>query len=236
MVKMLSDPIVPQSLVDTLTKRLEEAIISGDLQPGERLSEPVLAKALGVSRGPLREALIRLQSRRLIERTPNQGARVAMLSRDDLVQILVVREALEGMACRMATMLMTDEEIVALEALLEQHGRQTSLQRGEAYFQRSGDVDFHYKIAEGSRNKRLIDLLCGDLYDLLRIYRYRSSASRGRARHSLSEHKAIVEAIKSRDPDKAEALMRQHIRNARENLASDLGQVAEGDEKPTSAN
>jgi DNA-binding GntR family transcriptional regulator len=227
MADTLTEPIVARSLVDTLAKRLEDAIISGELVPGERLSEPALAKSLGVSRGPLREALIRLQARKLIERTPNHGARVAALSRDDLIQILVVREALEGMACRMATVLMTDREIQELEDLLERHAEQKPLQRGEAYFQESGDFDFHYKIAEGSRNKRLIDLLCGDLYDLLRIYRYRSSARRGRARHSLVEHKAIVEAIRSRDPDRAEALMRQHIRNARDNLAADLGESFE---------
>ena len=105
---ILNDKISAQSLVDTLVERIEAAIMNGDLQPGSKISEQALATSLGVSRGPLREAIRRLEGRKLLERTPNIGARVASLSPGDLYEILQVREALEGMACGLAATNMTD--------------------------------------------------------------------------------------------------------------------------------
>src|SRR6201995_5474217 len=117
---ILNNKISGQSLVDVLAERIEAAIISGDLQPGRKLSEQALAASLGVSRGPLREAIRRLEGRKLLERTPNIGVRVASLSPNDLYEILQVREALEGMACGLAATNMTDDELEALTELLDQ--------------------------------------------------------------------------------------------------------------------
>lgn len=220
----LSAPLLAPSLVEMLVERLEGSIISGELAPGEKLSEQGLAQALGVSRGPLREAIRRLEGRKLIERTRNIGPRVAELSDRDLFEILMMREALEGMACRHAALLMTDAEIADLRALLETHGRQESVRNGTGYYQESKDFDFHFRIAKASGNARLAQMLCGDLYDLLRVYRYKSSTMSGRAQVAFAEHRGIVEAIEARDPDAAEAAMRLHIRNARAYVESRLAE------------
>src|SRR3546814_15802085 len=81
-------------------ERLEQAIMSGELKPGERLSETTLAKRFGISRGPLREAIGRLDGRNLVARVTNLGARVISLRADELIDLLVIRESLAGMACR----------------------------------------------------------------------------------------------------------------------------------------
>jgi DNA-binding GntR family transcriptional regulator len=216
-----------QSLVDVVAERIEAAIISGQLEPGAKLSEQGLAASFGVSRGPLREAIRRLEGRKLLERTPNIGVRVAALSLKDLKEVLEVREALEGMACGLAAKNMTDAEIAALSKLLSGHEKQKSVQEGKGYYQESKDFDFHFRVVSASGNERLAQMLTGDLYYLLRVYRYKSSTKPGRAMQALEEHKAIVAALQKRDAKAAEAAMRTHLRNARrfveEQLAGEAG-------------
>jgi len=222
MSSVLDRKVQPQSLVDVVAERIEAAIISGQLEPGSRLSEQGLAASLGVSRGPLREAIRRLEGRKLLERTPNIGVRVAALSLKDLNEVLQVREALEGMACRLAAQNMTDSEIAELKGLLGKHEQQKSVREGKGYYQESKDFDFHFRIVTGSRNERLSQILLGDLYYLLRVYRYKSSTKPGRAMEALKEHKAIVSALERHDPDAAEQSMRQHLRNARRFVEAQL--------------
>jgi DNA-binding GntR family transcriptional regulator len=211
----MNTKIEPVSLVDAVTRRLEESIISGSLAPGERIREQVLAVEMGISRGPLREAIRRLEGRRLLERKANIGVRVVELSPQRLNELLTVREALEGMACRLAAENMTPTDADELDALLQSHSKHEDVSSGEGYYQQSGDFDFHFRIAKASKNEFLISLITGDLYDLLRVYRYKSSTMVGRAAQALEEHKAIVDALRAGDPDRAESAMRTHIRNAR---------------------
>lgn len=212
----------PQSLVDVITRRIEQAIFSGALEPGAKVSELGLAKQLGVSRGPLREALRRLEGRKLIERKTNFGARVAKLSVDDLEHLLVIREALEGMAARLAANNMTDADAQKVERLLEQHGSQESVRTGTGYLQEVPDFDFHFFIIRTARNERLEAMLCGELYDLLRAYRYKSSTLDGRARNAFEEHQNIASALVARDPDAAEAAMRHHLATARAHILAQM--------------
>lgn len=222
MTDILSGKVQVQSLVDIVAERIEAAIISGKLEPGAKLSEQGLATSLGVSRGPLREAIRRLEGRKLLERTPNIGVRVAQLSLHDLNEILLVREALEGMAAGLAATNMSDREIAELARLVEEHGRQKSVREGSGYYQESKDFDFHFRIVKGSGNARLMSMLTGDLYYLLRVYRYKSSTKPGRAQEALDEHKALVAALEKRDPEAAEATMRLHLRNARRYVEEQL--------------
>jgi len=215
MAGLFDNKVQAQSLVDVVAERLEAAIISGQLEPGSRLSEQALATSLGVSRGPLREAIRRLEGRKLLERTPNIGVRVAALSLRDLNDILEVREALEGMACGLAALNMSDAEIAALRKLLDGHEKQRSVQENKGYYQESKDFDFHFRIVTGSGNERLQQMLTGDLYYLLRVYRYKSSTKPGRALEALQEHRTIVAALEARDPHGAEHAMREHLRHAR---------------------
>ncbi len=220
MTGSLNYKVQAQSLVDAVTERIEAAIVSGVLKPGSRLSEQALAKSLGVSRGPLREAIRRLEGRKLLQRTPNIGVRVATLSVNDLSEILQVQEALQGMACALAAKNMDDAEIAALKQLLDQHRKQKSVPAGKGNDQESNldmDLDFHLLIARGSRNKRLSEMLFEDLSYLIWGYRHRygSSHARDRWMKALDDHKEIVAAISRRDPVAAEQKMRQHIRSGR---------------------
>lgn len=197
---------------------LREAIVEGRIAPGSKISEPELARAYGISRGPLREAIGRLDACGLVVRRANVGARVIAMSRSGLLEIFYIREALEGMAARLAAQQMTGEEIADLRRLLAQHDEQISRDASHAHFQRDGDLDFHYRIVQGSHNQRMIELLCNDLYHVMRLYRYQFGMPSKRGPTAFQEHRHIVDAIERRDAEMAELLMRSHIRASRENL------------------
>ncbi|MEI2562944.1 GntR family transcriptional regulator [Vibrio metoecus] len=201
---------------ENLTEYLIEAIVEGQLAPGSKISEPELAKQFQVSRGPLREALMRVEGLGLIERIPHVGARVIQLSPTKLVELYAVREALEGMAARLAARNITEIELAGLESLLSTHSTHIDQVEGSSYFHQQGDFDFHYRIIQASRNQQLIGLLCDELYHLLRMYRYQSPRSHSRPVEALEEHKFILRAIRQRDEELAEMLMRRHISRSRQ--------------------
>ena len=213
-----ASPQEARTLAEQVVARLQDDIVLGVFKPGARLAEAELATRYGVSRGPLREAIRRLESRKLLIREPHVGARVAALKLQDLVEIYRVREALEGMAARLAASQMSDQEVAGLHEVLGQHEQQHDIKEDLAYFQREGDLDFHYRIIQGSHNQTLIELLIGEIYHLVRMYRYQFSAVANRPQKALGEHRRILEAIEARDGDLAEMLMRRHISRARENI------------------
>lgn len=220
MAEPASDNASPdtRTLADRVFARLQDDIVMGVFAPGTKLGETELAARYGVSRGPLREAIRRLESRKLLERTPHAGSRVAALTAADLVEIYRVREALEGMAARLAAENMSDAEVAGLAALLAEHEQQPGLQDDTSYYQREGDLDFHYRVIQGSHNATLIDLLIGEMYHRVRMYRYQVATIANRPRKALGEHRRILEAIESRDGEMAEMLMRRHISRARQTL------------------
>ncbi|MCQ6263135.1 GntR family transcriptional regulator [Alcanivorax sp. MM125-6] len=207
-----------RTLADRVFTRLQDDIVRGEIPPGSKVSETELAGRYGVSRGPLREAIRRLESRKLLEREVHVGTRVASLSFEDLIEIYYVREALEGQAARLAAERMTGQEVAGLHQVLAQHEQQQDIREDTAYFQREGDLDFHYRIIQGSHNRTLIRMLIGELYHLVRMYRYQFSTTANRPQKALHEHRRIIEAIESRDAEMAELLMRRHISRARENI------------------
>ncbi|MGV2988854.1 GntR family transcriptional regulator [Vibrio sp. E150_011] len=196
---------------ENLTELLIENIVNGDIPSGMKISEPELAKRFSVSRGPLREAIMRLEGLGLIERIPHVGARVITLSQTKLMELYSVREALEGMAARLAARHITMSEVEQLELLLDQHSEHIDEVDGASYFHQHGDFDFHYQIIKASQNNQLINLLCNELYHLLRMYRYQSPRTHSRPESALKEHLFILDAIKNRDEELAELLMRRHI-------------------------
>ncbi len=209
------------TLGDRITRRLREAVITGELAPGQKLSEPELALRYGTRRGSVREALHRLEGMRLVERRPRVGARVAEVGRDDLLDLYAVREALEGMACRLAAEHATDDEIASARRLLLQHERREDVRADTGYFQAEGAPDFHFRLAQASRNRELMGLL-ERLSHRVRLYRYRSSHLSRRPQRALKEHHQLLDAVEARDGDLAEMLMRRHIRAARESLVAAL--------------
>lgn len=206
--------IKSDTLSGDLVKRLTSAIVEGDMPLGSKISEPELAKRYGVSRGPLREALVKLEALGLITRTANVGARVVELNIEDLIETFTLREAMEGMAARLAAELISDEEIQRLYTLLDDHQAYLDSNQDEHYTSQHGNEDFHLRIIYASKNQKLIRLLTQDLYATIRMYRRYTADSRSDPRQALREHKAILDAIANREGDLAELLMRRHISRA----------------------
>jgi DNA-binding GntR family transcriptional regulator len=135
------------------------------------------------------------------------------------MELYLLSESLEGLAARLAAERITGTRRSRTAQLLTRHEQRVELQEGVAYFQKEGDLDFHYRIVQASGNARLIQLLCNDLYHLMRMYRYQFGMASSRARNAFREHGHIVEAIADRDGEMAELLMRRHVRVSRENVA-----------------
>jgi len=210
---------VSADVLGQLVERMEQMILRGELSPGSRLREMALADALGVRRGPLREAIRILEGRRLLERTPNAGVSVIAPTLEDFEQLLVAREALEGMAARLAAQNMTSRQLDELrEMAARMESRDTKDHDALGIYQTGPDSDFHRHIAACSRNKRIEQWLCDDLYSLLRFFRARAARARPQASVAHVEHRAIIEAIHRRDGDAAEQAMRSHIRRSRRAL------------------
>lgn len=225
-MKLLT-PLTPNSAVDEITRRLEAAILSGEIPLGSALNEKLLSESLHVSRGPLREALRGLEGRKLVERIPNIGPRVVSLSAQDVREIYDLREILEGAACRIATAQMDD---AALDELVEFTKRSETRTRAKASsYSFDGDLDFHQRILRGARNQRLVSLMNGNLFYLLRIFRVRSHTLPERPLQAMAEHRKIADAMAAGDADRADALMRQHIRQARDEAMTTLQQQAQHD-------
>lgn len=200
--------------------QMRRDIVEGEIPPGSKLSEVELSTKYQVSRAVIREAINRLTSCHLIERKANVGARVISLSPEGLVELYQVREALEGMAARLAAKNMTDEEVEGLLALLDYHF--DTVKTGESYYQEAGDVDFHYRIIQGSKNSHLISMLTDGLYHLIRMYRVQLGMAGPRVSTAYDEHRHIAQAISNRDEELAEILMRRHILYSKNSIATKL--------------
>jgi DNA-binding GntR family transcriptional regulator len=207
-------------LADTVFEVLLQRIYQGHLEPGAVINEATLADEFRTSRGPVREAVRRLQGIRLVTREPYVRARVVALTADAVRELFEMRMALEGMACRLAAERMSEADLQRLLADLERE-RHAVLKRGA----RAAPVktfDFHERIVAGCGNTMIHGALCGDLYHLLRIYRRRSGAVPERKDAAYAEHWQIVRALRARDGELAESLMRAHVGRAAEHLFSQL--------------
>jgi len=203
-----------KSLTDLAYDRIDSAILSGEFAPGMQVSEAELAIRLGISRGPLREALSRLEGRKLVKRVRQQGVAIVDLTDREIYDILIMREILEGVACRFAAVNMSDDRLAALDACVET--------RIVAYDETPVRRDLHYIIADGCGNTYLRDVLCFDLYYRLRLYRVRTGQIADHYESAVEEHRQIVAALQKRDADLAESLMRSHVTRARDRLRIDL--------------
>jgi DNA-binding GntR family transcriptional regulator len=213
-VSTTEDALEPTTLARRAFDSIKSDIIDGELAQGTKIVESDLALKYGISRGPLREAIHRLEQMKLIVRIPHAGSRVVTLDARMMQDIYEAREALEGMAARLAARLMSDDEITSLSALLDQHEATISETEGKAYFQHEGDIDFHFRIAVASRNQWILENLNGELYQLIRMCRRQSGQIPSRAQTALSQHRQIAAAIAQRDEELAELLMRRHISGA----------------------
>ena len=195
------------SLADQVFGELENDIIHGTYQRGEILTELKLVEQLGVSRTPIREALRRLEQERLIEET-GKGSLVLGITADDLLDIMNIRERIEGLAAYYACVNMTDEGKEELSHIVDL--QDFYFTKWDTEHLRRVDDMFHDAICELSKRTVIRDTL-QPLHRKTRRYRKTVMQDKERAALSLQEHHVIVEALQSGDPEKARAAMDAHM-------------------------
>ena len=212
----MTDTLPPKDLVDDVVARLEVAIFRGELQPGERIRESRIATDLGVSAGIVREALRQLEGRRIVVRSRNFGTSVVKLTDKEVLELLDLRELLEVGAVRLAAKNITEEHLDRLRTLLSVL-EQRQLGRPHM-FSSWRNLDLHYEIALASGNDRLIRLLSGEIWILVRSYRFPGALSTRPTPEGSADHRAILEALSQRDPDACETAMRAHLEHTRNEI------------------
>lgn len=197
-------------LRDVVFNTLRQAILRGELKPGERLLEIHLANKLGVSRTPIREAIRKLELEGLVLMIPRKGAVVAEITEKSLRDVLEVRRALEELAMKLACEKILDEEIEELKAASKEF--ENALKTGDVTVYAEADVKFHDIIYRTTDNQRLIQLL----YNLReQMYRYRVEYLKREDSHEtlLAEHQYIIETLEKRDAKEAVKAVCEHIDN-----------------------
>jgi DNA-binding GntR family transcriptional regulator len=194
--------------IDNLTDTLRNAIIHGDFMPNERLIEERLVEAFGASRSEIRVALIRLEHEDLVTREKNRGAQVRSVSEAEAIEIAQVRVALEVLVARQAASKVTSAQRNALSALIQKMDAAYHANDLIAYSTINGEL--HAKIRDIAGHGVATRIL-SNLKSRIVHFQYRSILLPNRSRHSLAEHKAIVDAICAGDSDAAENAMRTHL-------------------------
>ena len=202
------------SLADQVFDKLENDIIHGVYPRGETLTELKLVEILGVSRTPIREALRRLETERLIEDC-GKGSRVLGITEDDLLDIMNIRQNVEGLAAYYATINITDEGRAELTHIVDLQDHY--YQKGDMEHMRQVDDAFHDMICQLSGRAVIMDTLI-PLHRKTRRFRRIAMDDKARVAVTRQEHKAIYEAIMAGDAQLAEKLTAQHIKNAKEHM------------------
>ena len=197
-------------LRDVVFNTLRQAILRGELKPGERLMEIQLANKLGVSRTPIREAIRKLELEGLVLMIPRKGAEVAEITEKSLRDVLEVRRALEELAVELVCEKITDEQIQDLKGAAEDF--KASLKEGDITRIAEADVKFHDVIYMATDNQKLIQLL-NNLRE--QMYRYRVEYLKRSDFHQqlIDEHEEIIETIESGQKDRAVQVVCQHVDN-----------------------
>ncbi|NLJ23995.1 MAG: GntR family transcriptional regulator [Firmicutes bacterium] len=215
-------------LRDIVFEALREAVIAGQLRPGERLMEVQLAEELGVSRTPVREAIRKLELEGFVIMVPRKGAYVSDMSIKDVTDVFEIRRALEGLAAELAAERMTDEELEELERILVCTAETTA--RLDVLSTVDMDTGFHQVIYEASRNEKLSSMLY-HLREQIQRFRTQSLSRPGRLKRALVDHRGIVDALRQRDTELARKLAEQHIEDAESELLAVFQENGEEEEE-----
>ncbi len=220
------ESIARKSLHEELVERLREIILEGGLEAGAKVPERALCERLGVSRTPMREALKVLAADKLVTLVPNRGAIVRALTREDIDELFPVIGALESLAGEQACARITDaeiEDIVALHEDMLTHYRDGRLRD---YFRRNQQI--HEALVEASGNGLLVEQYRA-LSAPLRRARYVANLSGRRWADAVSEHEAMIDALRLRDGERLAAILKEHLRKKHEAVIRRLDEdAAEG--------
>ncbi|MFJ8981136.1 GntR family transcriptional regulator [Streptomyces sp. NPDC102282] len=194
---------------------LRQAILRGEMAPAQRLVENELAEQFGVTRASVRAALIELESEGLVERIRNRGSRVRVVSVDEAVAITECRMALEGLCAAKAAVVADDEQLDRLTAVGE--AMTEAVAGGDPMLYSELNHELHALVREFSGQQTAVSLLERLNGQLVR-HRFQLALRPGRPQQSLSEHLAMIDAIRARDPQAAEAAVRSHLASVIEAL------------------
>jgi Transcriptional regulators len=217
------------SLRGRVFNKIREDILSGKYKEHEELREVAIGEELGVSRTPVREAFRQLELEGLIQIVPNKGAYVTGITAKDVGDIYMIRSKLEGLCARWATDHITEEQLEELEEnvyLAEFHAKKGHLDQMAEL-----DNRFHQILYESCNSKQLARLLV-DFHEYVLRVRRKTLSNGSRGKVSNNEHRQIMEAIKAKDKDRAEALANEHIVNAYDNMVKNgLYEIYEKEEE-----
>ena len=194
---------------------IENAILDGEYKDGDSLNELKLSKELGVSRTPVREALMQLELEGLVRNGPNKGAVVVGVTEQDIHDIYEIRIRIEGLAARLCAENITDDELRALEQIVDLQEFYQMKNDTEQIWKLDGD--FHKIIYDASKSRPLRFTL-SNFHNYIKKARDISVQTEGRAEKTVAEHRAILDAIKEHNGSLAEQLTAKHISNAEDNL------------------
>jgi DNA-binding GntR family transcriptional regulator len=201
-----------QTVTDQVHRRLKQAILDGELRPGERLVEVEIAERLGASRTPVREALSKLEQEGLVTPVRFGGLAVAQLSEFDVVEIFSLIKLLESYAGRLAAERATEKQLEKLDVLCR---RAEELSEDESDLLSDLSQQFHQLVIEAAGHKRLQDIV-SSLRASMQPYRLVSLDSAEFRKRSIADHRALFEALRARDGAKVERMMYDHLNMAQE--------------------
>lgn len=207
-LKLKVDSILP--LRDVVFETLRQAIITGEIEPGEKLLEVHIAKTLGVSRTPVREAIHSLELEGLAEINPRHGACVTKITEKSMKEVLEVRRALDTLTTELACERITEKQIMELERACTAF--ENAVAKGDSRDIAATDVAFHNIIIEATGNEKLKGLLKNISEQM---YRYRYTYIKDDSQHEqlIMEHRIICDSLKRRDKESAVKAAQTHIDN-----------------------
>lgn len=202
-------------LRDIVFQTLRKAIITGELQPGERLMETQLGEKLGVSRTPIREAIRKLELEGLVVMVPRKGAQVAQFTEKDIQDVLEVRAALEALACKLTCKNMDDRVLLKLQLVIKEY--EYAAEQGDIETMIQKDVEFHEAIFNATQNDKLVQLF-NNLREQVHRYRIAYMKNTSQSETVNAEHIEILEALKEGNEERVAELAAQHIHTQCESI------------------
>ena len=215
------------NLRDQVYDILKRRIILREIRPGKKINEEELAESLGVSRTPIRETLLRLEHEGIVEIIPRRGAFVVSQSNKKVIDLLHVREVLEGLVARLATENMNQELMDRLQLCLKEISA-TDKRDDRLLKYTPADVEFHALLLSACDN----DLLKGMMETVnahLQMVRLRTVGLPGRPEQTVREHYEILEAIEQETPIRAEKSMRKHVESVRKDVEKNITSTGNGE-------
>jgi len=206
-----------KSLPDAVREEIHRLILDGTFEPGDKLGEAELACRLGVSRGPVREAFRGLEEAGLVRQTKNRGVFVREISAEEASELYVVRAGLDELVGRLLASQITEANLRELRGLVKEMDVSSARRDMRRYFPL--DTRFHDRIAQMVGNRKLLELY-RRVVNEMQLFRRQSILRGGGLRVSNPEHRAIVEALASRDGDEAGRIMHGHVMRAYDRLMS----------------